>query len=276
MRIVIFVAAILALLLILTLAVRYIDKFRDGIAWQTLAKTAQDITATYDPSIVAHLPEPARRYFNFSIAPGTRLSGVAVIEMQGQIGLGDKANPNYQPMSARQILAPPHGLVWRMKAGLISGSDGAMPDTSWTRFWLFNLVPVVRTSGDPDHHRSAFGRVVAEAAFWTPAALLPSETVTWDARGPNRSRATITANGLTQWVEITVDDQGAPTEVVIERWSNANPTQTWQIQPFGGALSEHREFGGIRVPTRVEGGNFFGTDAYFPFFKATVTDLQFL
>lgn len=276
MRYVFFAAAALAVLMILTLAVHYTDKFRDGIAWQTLAKQAEGVSATFDPAMVAGLPEPARRYFAFSIAPGTRLSPVAVFEMEGEMGLGDKADPKYQPMSARQILAPPHGLVWRMKAGPISGSDGAMPDTSWTRFWLFNLVPVVRVSGDADHHRSAFGRVVAEAAFWTPAALLPSDTVRWDARGPDRARATVTANGFSQWVEITVDARGAPTEVLIERWSNANPLKAYRLQPFGGRLSDYAEFDGFTVPTRVEGGNFFGTGDYFPFFKATVTAMRFL
>ena len=276
MRFVIFAAAALAFILVLTLAARYTDKFRDGVAWQTLAKTAEGVIATYDPAMVAQLPEPARRYFGFSIAPGTRLSKVAVFEMEGEMGMGDISDPKYQPMTAKQILAAPDGLVWRMKAGAISGSDAAMPDTSWTRFWLFNLVPVVRISGDPDHHRSAFGRVVAEAAFWTPVALLPSDTVSWEPRGPDSARATVTAHGFTQWVEITVDSRGAPTRVLIDRWSNANPDKTYRLQPFGGTLSDYETFDGFRVPTRVEGGNHFGTDAYFPFYKASITGMRFL
>ena len=57
---------------------------------------------------------------------------------------------------------------------------------------------------------------------------------------------------------------------------NANPDKAYRIQPFGGTLNNYRIFDGFRVPTRVEGGNFLGTDAYFPFFKATVTEMQFL
>ena len=33
-------------------------------------------------------------------------------------------------------------------------------------------------------------------------------------------------------------------------------------------MLEFREFDVFNVPTRVEGGNHFGTDDYFPFFKA--------
>lgn len=47
------------------------------------------------------------------------------------------------------------------------------------------------------------------------------------------------------------------------------------LQPFGGYLSNFREFTGFRLPTHIEAGNFFGTEKYFPFFIADVTDLRF-
>ena len=62
---------------------------------------------------------------------------------------------------------------------------------------------------------------------------------------------------------------------MIQRWSNANPDQVYREQPFGGYLSEFHEFGGYRLPTRVEGGNLIGTPDYFPFFKADVTAIRF-
>ncbi|MCG6883960.1 MAG: hypothetical protein LJE62_09425 [Silicimonas sp.] len=266
---------VLAVLLLLA-AWRGLDAVRTARAWTFLAAQAPRSPARFDPGMIEGLPEPARRYFQFAIAPGTPLSTVAVFEMEGDLGLGTKADPRYREMTARQVLAPPHGLVWKLRAGLIGGSDAALRATSWTRFWLLGLVPVVRVSGSADHLRSAFGRVVAEAAFWTPAALLPSDGVRWEEAGPDTARATVRAHGQTQWVEITVGPDGAARSVLIERWSNANPEKAWRLQPFGGFLSEHREFGGFRVPTRVEGGNHFGTEDYFPFYRVRVTDMRFL
>ncbi|MDJ0919108.1 MAG: hypothetical protein QNJ05_15220 [Woeseiaceae bacterium] len=253
---------------------RYLDRQADTRAWDELAASIETEPGTYDPAMVAELPEPAQRYFNYMIEPGAPLHSVVEIEMTGQIGLGTKAAPNYREMSARQILAPPYGLVWQLEAGSFSGSDSALPGASWTRFWLFDLLPVVRVSGH-DHRRSAFGRVVAEAAFWAPSSLLPGEFVRWEAIDSDSARAIVRFESFEQAVEITIDEFGAPTQVTIPRWSNANADEAYRLQPFGVELSEFRRFGGYRLPTRVVGGNHFGTPDYFPFFKARITEIRF-
>jgi hypothetical protein len=213
------------------------------------------------------------------IKAGTPVRTVAEILMSGEIGLGTQDKPNYLPMRAKQILAPPYGLVWNVNAGhrlmRISGSDGFDGETSWVRFWVMKAIPIVRAGGSIDHARAAFGRVVAEAAFWTPAALLPGDAVSWEAVSADVARATVNYNGMVQTVEVTVADDGRPTMIVIPRWSDANSEKTYQLQPFGGFLSEFRDFDGYRLPTHVEGGNFIGTEAYFPFYKAQVHDLRF-
>jgi hypothetical protein len=74
------------------------------------------------------LAEPARRYFKYVIGEAAPIRTVAVIRMSGELGLGTKDKPNCGPMQAEQILAPPHGLVWKLDAGRgfkrITGSDG--------------------------------------------------------------------------------------------------------------------------------------------------------
>ncbi|WP_347268880.1 DUF6544 family protein [Paracoccus sp. (in: a-proteobacteria)] len=234
----------------------------------------------FDAAMVAGLPEPAQRYFRFSIRRGTPLFTVARITMTGQFSLGIREAPDYMAMTAQQVLASPEGFVWSMSArrGVmrISGSDGAVGDESWTRFWLMGLIPVARAGGTGDHWRSAFGRHVGEAVFWTPAALLPRPGVVWKAVDDTTARVTVTHNGIAQSVDVTVDAEGRPVTVVIPRWSDANPDKTWRLQPFGGHLSEFRDFGGFQLPTHVEADNQFGTDAYFPFFIADVTDITFI
>ena len=253
---------------------RALDRKTDRNSWNSLVELAGPARGRFDPAAIASLPEPAQRYFRYTIRPGALLHRAVEIEMNGEMGLGTKDAPNYRAMSAQQVLAPPYGLVWQLEAGPVSGSDGALPDRSWTRFWLFGFVPIVRVGGSDDHRRSAFGRVVAEGAFWAPASLLPGETVRWEPLDGNRARAIVAFAGFEQAVDITVADDGRPTRVVIQRWSNENAQKVFREQPFGGDLSDFRDFGDYRLPTRVEGGNHIGTDDYFPFFKATVTSIR--
>lgn len=254
---------------------RALDRKSDRDSWNTLAELAGPARGRFDPASVASLPEPAQRYFRYTIRPGAALHGAVEIEMEGELGLGTKDEPNYRAMSAQQVLAPPFGLVWKLEAGPVSGSDAALPERSWTRFWLFGVLPIVRISGSEDHRRSAFGRVIAEGAFWAPASLLPGDTVRWEPLDNESARAIVTFAGFEQAVDITVADDGSPVRVVIERWSNENPEKVFCEQPFGGDLSEFRGFGDYRLPTKVEGGNHIGTEDYFPFYRARVTAIRF-
>jgi hypothetical protein len=266
--------AILVLLLGTLLILRLLDWHADQVEWKKLSSLQPANPVQYDSSMVADLPEPARRFFNFAIAPGTPLYTVAEIEMGGQFSLGSQEKPNYQIMQARQILAAPHGFVWCLNLpGIIpvSGSDSGR----WTRFRILGLIPVARIGGDSDHTRSAYGRYVAEAVFWTPAALLPRAGVSWEEVDKRTARVTITHGNLSQAVDVTVNAEGQPLKVFFMRWSNANPEKSHRLQPFGGTLSDFRIVQGFKLPFRIEAGNMFGTDEYFPFFKAEVEVIRF-
>lgn len=275
------VATLLVAMVVAMQAWRLADERAADAAWTQLRAAGQSPPKVFDPAMVTGLPEAARRYFLYTIAPGTPLHTVSEIRMGGEIGLGDRESPAYQPMRARQILAPPHGFVWRLEAAgsgamQMSGSDAMADERSWTRFWLFWTLPVVREGKDLNHMRSSFGRVVAEAVFWAPAALLPQNGVQWeDGEAPDRARAVVMHGALSQALEIAVAEDGRPLWVMIPRWSNANPEREWRFQPFGGTLDDFQTFGGFTLPTRIDGGNHFGTENYFPFFRARVEDVRF-
>ncbi|MBS9405420.1 hypothetical protein KG088_17570 [Halomonas sp. TRM85114] len=266
---------LLSLFGILTLSALLVwDQRADRAEWNRLAALKPVTPERFTPEVIAELPEPVRRYFSFTIQPGTPLLPVAEIDMDGHFSLGTRNDPAYRPMEARQILAAPEGFVWAMRTrgGMpVSGSDSA----GWTRFRIFWLIPVARLGGNPDHRRSAFGRYVAEAVIWSPAALLPGPAVSWEGLEADSTRVTVRHEDLEQAVDVTVDAEGRPVEVTFQRWSDANPEKVHRLQPFGAIMPDFREVAGYRLPFRVEAGNMFGTDNYFPFFIADVTEIRF-
>lgn len=69
---------------------RLLDHRADLKAMQELAVSQPARPPTFTADMIAHLPEPARRYFLYSIDPGTLLSSVASITMAGRFGMGNR------------------------------------------------------------------------------------------------------------------------------------------------------------------------------------------
>ncbi|WP_430449676.1 DUF6544 family protein [Rhodophyticola sp.] len=103
-----------------------------------------------------------------------------------------------------------------------------------------------------------------------PGEPTAGEHIRWEEAGPDTARAVVTHGALEQAVEITLAPDGLSRSVIIQRWSSENLDKSRRLQLFGGHLSQYREFSGNRLPTCIEGGNDFGTEEYFPFFRTEI------
>jgi hypothetical protein len=249
-----------------------------GAAWGQIEQQAAAPSSVFDPAMVAHQPEVARRYFSHAIAPGTPLRTTVELDMRGTFLLGDRDGYQTYKMNARQILAPPNSFVWlpRMNAGpvSISGSDALFRGSAWTRFWLMQLLPVANERGSADLARSATFRSTMEG-IWAPASLLPQNNVGWEQIGPNEARVTVRSVTPSIELQIKLAADGAVREIVGMRWSNANREKRFRLQPFGGAIEAERSFDGFTIPAKVAVGNHYGTDEFLPFFQAEITHARF-
>ncbi|WP_432816561.1 DUF6544 family protein [Sulfitobacter sp. JB4-11] len=216
MKILLLSLGIVAAALLVLVVLRLLDARADRILARSLIADTTATPPRFEPAMLDGLPDPAARFFRFVMEDGAPLHTVARITMQGQLNLGLAEKATFQAMQARQTLAPPHGFVWQVRLGGLSkvtGTDAYRPDTSWSRFRLLDLIPVGRVSDNPDHLRSAFGRMVGEGLFWTPAAFLPATRAGWDqiAWHPvdaQTAAVVVRHNGLEQRAEVTVDAGG--------------------------------------------------------------------
>ncbi|WP_051631091.1 DUF6544 family protein [Afifella pfennigii] len=271
-----FILLVLAAVLVAQLFYR-LDKREARRAWRTLAAQSEP-AGTFDPAMIADLPEPARRYLSYAIAPGTPLLTTVELRMVGTFVLGEPARHRILAMEARQVLSPPHGFVWMPDIGSkiirIWGSDGYTAGRAWTRFWLWGVIPVARLAGRGDLALSAAGRAVMEA-IWAPASLLPQNGACWQRAGEDAARVSFKVAGRELVATLTLSGEGRPVGISAMRWSNANPQGAFRWQPFGGSIEETGTFDGYTIPTRIEVGNHYGTKSYFPFFRAAIVEARY-
>ncbi|WP_417665093.1 DUF6544 family protein [Pseudidiomarina sp.] len=269
----IWISTLIIVFIVLLVVLRGFDCYLDRKERRRLIDFQPNFPEKFSSQLVSDMPEPVRRFFNYMILPDAPLKTVAQISMAGEFSLGTPQHPNSQKMQAEQVLAAPEGFLWSVRLGgalMVSGSDSAR----WTRFRILGLIPVARLGGDVDHQRAAFGRYIAEAVFWSPASLLPAADVIWSARSDDCIRVHVRHSNVEQCADVHIHKNGQPHRVEFLRWSNANPTKEYQLQPFGGTLSDFREVQGFRVPFYVEAANMLGTDEEFVFFKAHVNSIR--
>ena len=205
-------------------------------AWNEIAANAASATSFYEPAMVADLPEIAQRYFNHAIAPGTPLSTIVELEMDGRFLLGDRDKFQTYEMSARQILSAPSEFIWRveLRSGpiVVTGSDGLRGTHAWMRMWMFWSIPLVQVAATEGLDRSALTRPALEA-IWAPASLLPAYGARWEQLSSDKARVTL-GKGTTQTVvSMTIAESGRVIDIVADRWSDANPQKVFQLQPLG-------------------------------------------
>lgn len=191
---------------------------------------ATEDPALFDPSTVAGLPEPARRYLTHAIAAGTPLWRSVQVSMVGQIKLR-----RWRPFTAVQVVVAGRGYVWAARTSLsgmpVVGYDRLSAGTVEMRWRLLDLVPVVTARG-PDIARSAAGPDTAVAAWGT---------------GVEQQR-----------VELHLGPDGRPLDVLIQRWGNPDG-RPFGRYPFGVSIEEERTDGGVTTPAVVRAGWWRGT-----------------
>ena len=247
---------------------------RAETTWATLEAARSDPVGAFAPSTLEGLPEPAQRLLRTALPAATPLVGAVEIEMRGEIELVGR----WLPFHARQILRAGVGFVWAPVVGgriiRFVGADSLGPAGAGMEFRLHGRIPVVRASG-PDIVRSAAGRLAAETVAWLPHALTPQAGAVW--RPLDADRATVSLPGPSGPidVDVTVDDAGDLAGIELQRWnSSAKPPA---FAPFGGAITDNFDVGGVRIAGRGSVGWDRGmpTEQDGVFFRYDVTSARF-
>jgi hypothetical protein len=223
-------------------------------AWNSLASQPAP-AEPFTPDLVAHLPEPARRWLTHAIPVGTPLCSSVRVRMQGQIKLGA-----WRRFTARQVITPGAGYIWAATARMVGlpvrGFDRFSSGSGEMRWRLLGVLPVVTAAGD-DVTRSAAGRLASEIVL-APTGF---RTATWTAgRSPDHVVGTWRIAGESESVELHIGPAGQVRSVLVSRWGNPGGAP-FARYPFGCTVHSERAFAGVTIPDTVSAGWWWGTAA---------------
>jgi hypothetical protein len=227
----------------------------------------------FDVAQIASLPEPARRYLEHAIVPGTPLAAAVRLRMHGEIKLKE-----WIPFTAEEVLSRERGLIWsartRFRGISIRGSDRFVDGEGAMRWKAFGILPVLSACG-PDVSRSAAGRAAAEAV-WLPSVLADAD-VSWSAPARDRALARFTVRGHPNELALSLGEEGDLRAIKLARWGNPEGAAFHEVD-FGGTVEEERVFGGYRIPTRMRLGWYFETPRFESegeFFRVRVDEARY-
>lgn len=219
------------------------------------------------------VPEPARRYLEHAIAPGTRLASAVRLRMHGEFRL-----KQWYPFTAEQVIRTDGEMLWKATVRIhglpVSGSDQLIRGNGAMQWKLLGLFPLINASG-PDVTRSAIGRIAGESV-WLPS-LLSRDDVSWTAPNAAQAHASLTLLGERTELTLAVADNGTLQSIQYRRWGNPEGGVFHRVA-FGGVVEEERTFGGYTIPSRLRVGWHFGTPRFEPegeFFRVTVDEATF-
>lgn len=224
----------------------------------------------FEPGSLDGLDEPVQRYLRHALAPGTRVSRGARLEMRGRIKVGAW-------LRFRSVWeGDGRSFSWRARAGL-----GPLPllevhdhFAGGRGFMDIRLHPPLRRlpaprlvhAEDEDVARSGAGRAALEA-LWVPTALLPDRGVRWRAESSELIVASWPVPPEQPELRIRVGPEGEVRTYSALRWRGSKDGYV----PFGADVHTEARFGAVTIPSRLTAGWGHGTADWSPFFKAEVT-----
>lgn len=249
---------------------RRIQGYRSRITEGTHPPTSEP----YDPSTVADLPAPVRRYFETVLQEGQRSITRVKLAQEGHFRFGG-AEARWYSFTASQVytVSPPM-YVWDARVELnplvsVRVLDSYIEGEGMLRANLFGGVPVASAGPSPQMNEAELQRYLAETP-WFPTALLPAAGVFWTSIDDQTARATIEDGAASATATFHFDEEGYVTRLTADRYRQ----DTDSTAPWTGYYRTYEEHEGMQIPTEAEVG-WDTPNGVEPYWRGTITDIDY-
>lgn len=222
-----------------------------------LSTAPAEVAPRLDALALEQLPAPVARYLR-RVLPQDRMGLHGVTLRQRGLLRTTAATDRWMPFSATHVAnALEPGFVWDAQVKVmpffhISVLDKLTHGTGAGRVALMSLFQVAGESGTTELNSGALHRYLAEAV-WYPAALLPSDRLTWSTIDPYTALATLRDGSSEVSLEFRFsEDDEVESVFTEERWGLFDGQ--YERRPWEGHFSRYERVDGVLIPTRGEVG----------------------
>jgi hypothetical protein len=175
------------------------------------------------------------------------LPSVIQIEQEGGMEVRDQ----WTRFTAKGIYrAAPLSFEWRARFQMLPGvwivaEDGHRDGQGWGGARLWGIIPMGKRT-DPEVLVTQLVRNLGELAM-LPSFALTDPALTWTEAGDRAFEVRYSVGGQEAMVRFEIDEQGD----VLRAYSPARPYDVpggYAEAPWHYDFSEHRDFGGVRIP----------------------------
>ena len=218
------------------------------------------------------LPPTAQRWLDRALPQGLDLPSSIRIEQEGSLEIRGR----WTPFRASGIYtASPLSFNWRAKLQMMPGvwivaEDGHEGGRGWGGARLWGIVPMGKRT-DPEVLKAQLVRNLGELP-WLPSFALSDSTLTWADIGDTLFEVRCSAGGQEALVRFEIDAAGD----VIRAYSPSRPYDLpdgYAEAPWYYEFSDHREFGGVRIPVAAV-ATFEKDDGPWEYFRGTITSME--
>ncbi len=217
--------------------------------------SSKRIAPRYSVNELEGLPAPVQRYFRAVLTDGQPIIAAATIEMAGTINLSATAE-QWKPFTSRQrVVTRRPGFLWDAQVTMFPGVPASVLDSyvagqGRLKAKLLGLLTVAEAHGAGELARGEFMRYFAEAA-WYPTALLPSQSVRWQAVDETAANATIVDGPIALTLLFSFNEAGLISSVRADS-RGAGVGKDMVMLPWDCGLSDYQPHDGMLIPRTGE------------------------
>jgi hypothetical protein len=232
---------------------------------------------TVDFRVLEGLPAPVQRYFRVVLTEGQTMVAGVHVQHRGTFNMGETTD-QWKPFTSEQeVVTQRPGFDWDGRVAMMPGlpvrvHDAYVAGEGILHASLLGLFSLVDMRGGGDVAEGELMRFFAEAA-WYPTALLPSQSVRWEAVDHRSAYATLTEGTISISMLFTFDEQGL-IETVSTEARGRSVNGEFVPAPWHGRFWNYEERGGMLVPLDGEVAWLLPEGAK-PYWRGHITEIDY-